>query len=30
MVYTNLEKMPGRAIVKRYIEDLKKNVSDVS
>jgi MFS superfamily sulfate permease-like transporter len=30
MVYANLEKMPGRAIVKRYLDDLKKNVSDVS
>ena len=30
MVYANLDKMPGRAIVKRYIDDLKKNVSDVS
>jgi MFS superfamily sulfate permease-like transporter len=30
MVYANLEKMPGRAIVKRYIDDLKKNVGDVS
>ncbi len=30
MVYANLENMPGRAIVKRYIDDLKKNVGDVS
>jgi MFS superfamily sulfate permease-like transporter len=30
MVYANLDKMPGRAIVKRYIDDLKKNGSDVS
>ena len=30
MVYANLEKMPGRMIVKRYIDDLKKNVGDVS
>ncbi len=30
MVYANLDKMPGRTIVKRYIDDLKKNVSDVS
>jgi MFS superfamily sulfate permease-like transporter len=30
MVYTNLEQIPGRAIIKRYIDDLKKNVSDVS
>jgi MFS superfamily sulfate permease-like transporter len=30
MVYANLDKMPGRAIVKRYIDDLKRNVSDVS
>lgn len=30
MMYANLEKMPGRAIVKRYIDDLKKNVSDIS
>ena len=25
MVYANLDKMPGRAIVKRYIDDLKKS-----
>jgi MFS superfamily sulfate permease-like transporter len=30
MVYANLEQMPGREIVRRYIDDLKKNVSDVS
>ena len=30
MVYANLDKMPGRAIVKRYIDDLKKNGSNVS
>ena len=30
MVYANLEKMPGREIVRRYIDDLKKNVGDVS
>ncbi len=30
MVYANLEKMPGRDIVKRYIDDLKKNGGDVS
>ena len=30
MVYANLDKMPGRAIVKRYIDDLKKNGGDVS
>ena len=30
MVYANLDKMPGREIVRRYINDLKKNVSDVS
>ena len=30
MVYANLDKMPGRAIIKRYIDDLKKNVGDVS
>lgn len=30
MVYANLDKMPGREIVRRYIDDLKKNVSDVS
>lgn len=30
MVYTNLDKLPGRAIVKRYIDDLKKSGGDVS
>jgi MFS superfamily sulfate permease-like transporter len=30
MVYANLDKMPGRDIVKRYIDDLKKNGGDVS
>jgi MFS superfamily sulfate permease-like transporter len=30
MVYANLDKMPGRAIVKRYIDDLKKSGGDVS
>ncbi len=30
MVYANLEKLPGRAIVKRYIDDLKKSGGDVS
>jgi MFS superfamily sulfate permease-like transporter len=30
MVYANLDKMPGREIVRRYIDDLKKNGSDVS
>jgi MFS superfamily sulfate permease-like transporter len=30
MVYANLEKLPGRAIVKRYIDDLKKHGGDVS
>jgi MFS superfamily sulfate permease-like transporter len=30
MVYVNLDKMPGRAIVKRYIDDLKKSGGDVS
>ena len=30
MVYANLGKMPGRVIVKRYIDDLKRNVGDVS
>jgi MFS superfamily sulfate permease-like transporter len=30
MVYANLDKMPGREIVKRYIDDLKKSGSDVS
>ncbi|MDZ4734475.1 MAG: SulP family inorganic anion transporter [Nitrospirota bacterium] len=30
MVYANLDKMPGRAIVKRYIDDLKKSGSDIS
>jgi MFS superfamily sulfate permease-like transporter len=30
MVYANLEKIPGRMIIKRYIDDLKKNVGDVS
>ncbi len=27
MMYANLDKMPGRAIVKRYIDDLKKSSS---
>ena len=30
MVYANLDKMPGREIVRRYIDDLKKNGGDVS
>lgn len=30
MVYANLDKMPGRDIVKRYIDDLKKHGSDVT
>ena len=30
MMYANLDKMPGRDIVKRYIEELKKNGSDVT
>ncbi|QPD02822.1 MAG: Sulfate transporter [Candidatus Nitrospira kreftii] len=30
MMYANLDKMPGKAIVKRYIDDLKKNGGDVS
>jgi len=30
MVYANLDKMPGRDIIKRYIDDLKKNGGDVS
>ena len=30
MVYVNIEKMPGSLIVKRYIDDLKKNGGDVS
>jgi MFS superfamily sulfate permease-like transporter len=30
MMYANLEKMPGRDIVRRYIDDLKKNDSDVT
>lgn len=30
MVYANLDKMPGRAIVKRYIDDLKRSGADVS
>jgi MFS superfamily sulfate permease-like transporter len=28
MMYANLEKIPGRDIVKRYIDDLKKNEGD--
>lgn len=30
MMYANLDKMPGRDIVKRYIDDLKRNGSNVS
>jgi MFS superfamily sulfate permease-like transporter len=30
MMYANLDKMPGRDIVKRYIDDLKKSGSDVT
>lgn len=30
MVYANLEKMPGREIVRRYIDDLKKHGADIS
>jgi MFS superfamily sulfate permease-like transporter len=30
MVYANLDKIPGRAIVKRYIDDLKKNGGDIT
>lgn len=30
MVYANLDKMPGREIVRRYIDDLKKNGGGVS
>ena len=30
MVYANLDKMPGLDIVKRYIDDLKKNGGDVT
>jgi MFS superfamily sulfate permease-like transporter len=30
MVYANLDKMPGRDIVKRYIDDLKKHGGDVT
>ncbi len=30
MMYANLEKMPGRDIVRRYIDDLKKNDGDVT
>jgi len=29
-VYANLEKMPGREIVRRYIDDLKKHGADIS
>jgi hypothetical protein len=30
MMYANLDKMPGRDIIKRYIEDLKKSDGDVT